>query len=67
MDLKPFRSSRCVSTAEPGHQELPASDGQSAPLAEPAEPDANTDRPPSRRAAAPDRADRRLDEGDVRC
>jgi hypothetical protein len=38
-----------------------------AALAEPAEPDANTDRPPSRRAAAPDRADRRLDEGDVRC
>jgi hypothetical protein len=38
-----------------------------AALAEPAEPDANTDRPPSRRAAAPDGADRRLDEGDVRC
>src|SRR3954453_20759905 len=38
-----------------------------AALVEPAEPDANTDRPPSRRAAAPDGADRRLDEGDVRC
>ena len=38
-----------------------------AALAEPAEPDANTDRPPSRRAAAPDGADRRLDEGDFRC
>jgi hypothetical protein len=38
-----------------------------AALAEPAEPDANTDRPPSRRAAAPDGADRGLDEGDVRC
>jgi hypothetical protein len=38
-----------------------------APLAEPAEPDANADRPSSRRAAAPDGADRRLDEGDVRC
>jgi hypothetical protein len=38
-----------------------------APLAEPAEPDANADRPSSRRAAAPDGAERRLDEGDVRC
>src|SRR3954463_1138712 len=38
-----------------------------AALAEPAEPDANTDRPSSRRAAAPDGADRWLDEGDVRC
>jgi hypothetical protein len=38
-----------------------------ATLAEPAERDANADRPPSRRAAAPDGADRRLDEGDVRC
>jgi len=39
-----------------------------AALAEPAERDANTDRPASRRAAAPDGADRRLDdEGDFRC
>src|SRR3954447_7940137 len=38
-----------------------------AALAEPAEPDANTDRPASRRAAAPDGAEGRLDEGDVRC
>jgi hypothetical protein len=38
-----------------------------APLAEPAEPDANTDGPASRRAAAPDGAARRLDEGDFRC
>src|SRR5215213_276588 len=38
-----------------------------AALAEPAERDANADRPPSRRAAAPDGAERRLDEGDLRC
>jgi hypothetical protein len=38
-----------------------------AALAELAERDANTDRPPSRRAAAPNGADRRLDEGDFRC
>src|SRR4051794_28787957 len=38
-----------------------------AALAEPAEPDANTDGPASRRAAAPDGAEGRLDEGDVRC
>jgi hypothetical protein len=38
-----------------------------AALAEPAEPDANTDRSPSRRAAAPDGAEGRLDDGDFRC
>jgi CTP:molybdopterin cytidylyltransferase MocA len=38
-----------------------------AALAEPAERDANADRPASRRAAAPDGAEGRLDEGDVRC
>src|SRR3954447_17020557 len=38
-----------------------------AALAEPAERDANADRPPSRRAAAPDGAEERLDEGDLRC
>jgi hypothetical protein len=38
-----------------------------AALAEPAERDANADRPSSRRAAAPDGAARRLDEGEVRC
>jgi hypothetical protein len=38
-----------------------------AALAEPAERDANADRPPSRRAAAPDGAEERLDEGEFRC
>src|SRR4051812_34932617 len=38
-----------------------------AALAEPAERDANTDGSASRRAAAPDGAEERLDEGDVRC
>jgi hypothetical protein len=38
-----------------------------AALAEPAERDANTDSPASRGAAAPDGAEGRLDEGDVRC
>jgi CTP:molybdopterin cytidylyltransferase MocA len=39
-----------------------------AAVAEPAERDANADRPSCRGAAAPDGADRRLDdEGDVRC
>ena len=38
-----------------------------AALAEPAERDANTDGPASRRATAPDGAERGLDEGDVRC
>jgi hypothetical protein len=38
-----------------------------ATLAKPAERDANADRPASRRAAAPDGAEGRLDEGDVRC
>jgi hypothetical protein len=38
-----------------------------ATLAEPAERDANADRPAFRRAAAPDGAEGRLDEGDVRC
>src|SRR4051794_5782112 len=38
-----------------------------AALAEPAERDANADRPASRRSAAPDGAEGRLDEGDVRC
>src|SRR3954454_8804046 len=38
-----------------------------AALAEPAERDANTDRPASRRAAAPDGAEGRLDQGDFRC
>jgi hypothetical protein len=36
-------------------------------LAGPAERDANTDRPSSRRAAAPDGAEGRLDDGDFRC
>ena len=38
-----------------------------AALAEPAERDANTDGPASRRAAVSDGAEGRLDEGDVRC
>jgi len=38
-----------------------------AALAEPAERDANADRPPSRRATAPDGAKGRLDEGEFRC
>ena len=38
-----------------------------AALAEPTKRDANADRPPSRRAAAPDGAEGQLDEGDVRC
>src|SRR3954465_8237395 len=38
-----------------------------AALAEPAERDANTGRPSSRRAAAPDGAERGPGEGDVRC
>jgi hypothetical protein len=38
-----------------------------AALAEPAERDANADRPSSRRAAAPDGAEGWLDEGEFRC
>ena len=38
-----------------------------AAVAEPAERDANADRPSSRRAAAPGGAEGRLDKGDVRC
>jgi hypothetical protein len=60
------RDDHTLSAAEPTSRCVTGTAAVAA-LAEPAERDANTDRPPSRRAAAPDGADRGLDEGDVRC
>ena len=60
------RADHAPSVAEPSSRCVTAI-AAAAALAEPAERDANTDRPASRRAAAPDGAEGRLDEGDVRC
>jgi hypothetical protein len=61
-------SSRCVSTAEPGHREQPPSGGKSTSLAGPVTRDANTDRPDTGRPFAPDGAGGRpAGDGDAPC
>jgi hypothetical protein len=64
----PSASSRCVSTAEPGHQEQPASDRQSTSLARPVARDAGTDCPDMGGAFTPDVAGgHAVDDGDDPC
>ena len=64
----PSASSRCVSTAEPGHQEQPACGSQSTSLAGPVARDANTDRPDTGGPFAPDAAGGRpARDGDAPC
>jgi hypothetical protein len=60
------RDDHTLSAAEPTSRCVTGTAAVAA-LAEPAERDANTDRPSSRRPAAPDGAERRLDEGEFRC
>jgi hypothetical protein len=61
-------SSRCVSTAEPGHREQPPSGGKSTSLAGPIGRNASTDRPDIGGAFAPDVAGgHAVDDGDDPC
>jgi hypothetical protein len=64
----PSESSRCVSTAEPGDREQPASGSQSTSLAGPVARDAGTDCPDPSGAFAPDVAGgHAVDDGDDPC
>jgi hypothetical protein len=64
----PSASSRCVSTAEPGHQEQSASGSQSTSLAGPVARETNTDRPDTGGPFAPDAAGGRpAGDGDAPC
>ena len=64
----PSASSRCVSTADPGHRESPAFGGRFASMAELAATDASSAGPDPSRAVAADAAGARdVGKGDIPC